>query len=112
MNDDLDQKNLEDKILVCSDCGNRFIWTIGEQQFFISKGLTNAPKRCKPCSAKNKERIKEKHPSWAIICKNCGQKGEVSFQPKSDDTYCSDCFKKMLEERDHAIKALGEEIPE
>ena len=36
---------LEDKTLVCKDCGDKFIWTEGEQKFFIDKGLQNIPKR-------------------------------------------------------------------
>ena len=37
-----------DKILTCLDCGQEFIYTIGEQEFFWAKGLAE-PKRCKPC---------------------------------------------------------------
>ena len=37
-----------EKILICADCGQEFIFTEGEQRYFWSKGLAE-PKRCKPC---------------------------------------------------------------
>lgn len=37
-------------LLKCRDCGNLFVLTTGEQQFFRRKGLT-MPKRCKACRA-------------------------------------------------------------
>ena len=104
--------DLEDKVMVCSDCGNKFIWTAGEQKFFIDKGLRNIPKRCKVCAANYKAKLREKHPAWWVKCKDCGKKTEVTFEPKSDHIFCEDCFKKEIEKRDKAIKELGEEIPQ
>ena len=43
------EKIIEDKTLVCKDCGKEFVFTKGEQEFFAQKGLTNEPKRCKEC---------------------------------------------------------------
>jgi len=103
---------LEDKILVCKDCGNRFIWTVGEQQFFIDKGLQNIPKRCKICTANYKNQLREKHPAWWIKCQICKKKAEVPFEPKTEDIYCAECFKKEADKRDKKIRALGETIPE
>ena len=34
--------------LICTDCGQDFTYTEGEQRYFWSKGLAE-PKRCKPC---------------------------------------------------------------
>ena len=39
----------EDKTLVCKDCGQEFVWTAGEQEFYASRGFENAPQRCKAC---------------------------------------------------------------
>jgi hypothetical protein len=44
----------EDKALSCRDCGARFTWTAGEQEFFDSKGFTNPPTRCPSCRAARK----------------------------------------------------------
>ena len=37
----------EDKTLVCKDCGNEFVFTAGEQEFYAEKGFENEPLRCK-----------------------------------------------------------------
>ena len=37
----------EDKTLVCKECGNEFVFTAGEQEFYAEKGFTNEPQRCK-----------------------------------------------------------------
>jgi len=45
---------MQDKKIVCKDCGTEFIFTVGEQEFYAQKGLTE-PKRCKDCRIKAKE---------------------------------------------------------
>ena len=40
---------MEDKVLVCQDCGKEFVFTVGEQEFYKEKGFENEPKRCKAC---------------------------------------------------------------
>ena len=105
-------KDLEDKTLVCKDCGDKFIFTAGEQKFFLEKGLQNLPKRCKICTAKNRDKLRDKHPMWWIKCRICGKKNEVPFQPTTEDILCEDCFKKLQEERDRKIIASGEKLPE
>lgn len=106
------EKDLEDKMLNCQDCGNKFLWTAGEQKFFLDKGLQNIPKRCKNCVANYKNKLHENHPVWPIKCRRCGKKAEVSFEPKTDDVLCEGCFNQEIEIRNKAIKALGEEVPE
>ena len=44
-----DEGEFQDRNIPCIDCGEDFIWSIGEQVFFRDKGLTNPPKRCKGC---------------------------------------------------------------
>ena len=38
-----------DKTLTCRDCGNEFVFTAGEQEFYAQKGFTNEPTRCPAC---------------------------------------------------------------
>ncbi len=45
---------LKDKTIVCCDCGQEFVFTVGEQKFYQLKGLANEPKRCKACRDKKK----------------------------------------------------------
>ncbi|MEK7096372.1 MAG: zinc-ribbon domain containing protein [Patescibacteria group bacterium] len=106
------EKDLEDKTLLCQDCGNKFLWTAGEQKFFLDKGLQNIPKRCKVCVDVYKKKLHEKHPVWTIKCKKCGKKAEVPFEPKTEDILCESCFNKEIENRNKAIEALGEKVPE
>ena len=47
---------MEDKKLTCKECGNEFIFTAGEQEFYKEKGFENEPKKCKECRAKAKEK--------------------------------------------------------
>ena len=39
----------EDKKLVCKECGQEFIFTAGEQEFYAERGFANEPQRCKAC---------------------------------------------------------------
>lgn len=45
---------MEDKTLVCCDCGSDFVFSSGEQEFYKEKGFDNEPKRCKDCRDKKK----------------------------------------------------------
>ncbi|MCL5102929.1 MAG: zinc-ribbon domain-containing protein [Armatimonadetes bacterium] len=38
----------QDKEITCKDCGQKFVFTAGEQEFFQSRGFSE-PIRCKPC---------------------------------------------------------------
>ena len=40
---------MEDKKIVCKDCGNEFVFTVGEQEFYKEKGFDNDPVRCPDC---------------------------------------------------------------
>jgi len=43
----------EDQEITCADCGNAFVFTAQEQEFFAEKGFS-APKRCRTCRANRK----------------------------------------------------------
>ena|ERR1044071_1003524 len=53
------KSNPGDRTLVCMDCSNKFIFDVGEQAFFKSKGFTD-PKRCPSCRKKIKAQLKRK----------------------------------------------------
>ena len=40
---------MEDKKIVCKDCGKEFVFTVGEQEFYKEKGFENDPVRCLEC---------------------------------------------------------------
>ncbi len=88
----------EDKVLVCQDCGKDFIWTVGEQEFFASKGFVNEPKRCPECRKKRKEGQTQERLMYDAVCAACGKPCKVPFKPtEGRPVYCSECFAKMEE---------------
>ena len=40
---------MEDKKIICKDCGSEFVFTVGEQEFYKEKGFDNDPVRCADC---------------------------------------------------------------
>jgi hypothetical protein len=47
----------QDQTIACKDCGDDFIFSIGEQEFYASKGFDNLPVRCKACKDAKKDRM-------------------------------------------------------
>lgn len=94
-----------DKTLVCSDCGESFVFTAGEQEFHASKGFTREPRRCPNCRRLKKQQNGEAGGSFGggdrrpprqlydAVCASCGKEAKVPFEPRGDrPVYCSDCF--------------------
>jgi CxxC-x17-CxxC domain-containing protein len=89
----------EDKTLKCKECGNEFVFTAGEQEFYAEQGFQNEPQRCKPCRDARKNANRGPREFFTAVCANCGGEARVPFQPNSDrPVYCSDCFAKMREQ--------------
>ena len=40
---------ITDKKLSCSACGDRFVFTAGEQEFLVLRGVQNDPHKCPTC---------------------------------------------------------------
>ena len=40
---------MQDKTIVCRDCSEEFVFTVGEQEFYKEKGFDNEPVRCASC---------------------------------------------------------------
>ena len=69
-----------DKTLVCKDCGNEFVFTAGEQEFYAEKGFQNEP------TGGTRE-------MFDAVCAECGKPTKVPFQPREDrPVYCSECY--------------------
>ena len=47
---------MEDKKIICKDCGEEFLFTVGEQEFYKEKGFENNPVRCPSCRKARKQR--------------------------------------------------------
>ena len=81
-----------DRLLICADCGGEFIFTAGEQLFFLDKQFKNDPKRCKPCKSRRSAQgtgAVAGGPAAAGIsrtetrteCSECGITTTVPFKP-------------------------------
>lgn len=95
-----------DTTLTCRDCGQSFVFTAGEQEFFAARGFTNQPSRCPQCRASRKaERgfgsystggYGREREMFSVTCSRCGGEARVPFQPRGDKpVYCSDCFARQ-----------------
>ncbi|GHV24152.1 hypothetical protein FACS189465_0820 [Clostridia bacterium] len=93
----------EDKTLVCKDCGNEFLFTAGEQEFYVEKGFENEPQRCKGCRDARKNSGRAPRPPgerrlFIAVCASCGGEAKVPFEPRDDrPVYCSECFANIKE---------------
>jgi CxxC-x17-CxxC domain-containing protein len=102
---------LQEKTLVCYDCGSSYTFSVEEQQAFLAKGHTHPPKRCAACRAKRASRRPERPiekekistPSFTptsrqlfnVTCSVCGKETQVPFEPRAGrPVYCSDCYHK------------------
>ena len=103
---------MADQTLYCRDCNAEFTFTVGEQEFYASRGLTNSPSRCPSCRAARKQSgggyssggrgggggYSDRAPRqmYTAICASCGNEAQVPFQPREDrPVYCSDCYQSQ-----------------
>ena len=87
----------EDKTLVCKECGQEFVFTAGEQEFYAEKGLTNEPKTCKACRMARKQAGRPERKLYTAVCAECGGEAKVPFEPHDDSSVlCSACYAKKL----------------
>jgi CxxC-x17-CxxC domain-containing protein len=98
-----------DIALRCRDCGRDFDFTVGEQEFYASRGLTNTPSRCPECRAARKGSqgggnrsygndgySRGSRQMYEATCASCGRETQVPFQPRGDrPVYCSDCYRQQ-----------------
>ncbi len=88
-----------DRILTCNDCGDNFVFSAGEQIFFLDKQFRNDPKHCKPCKLKLRNRVQSSRPvpicrvETPAECSNCGIQTSVPFKPtRGRPVLCRACF--------------------
>ena len=111
--------SFQDKTLTCRDCGQPFVFTAGEQEFYEQRGFTNEPTRCADCRRARKAQQgggggyasggggyssgggygggggydRPQRQMYPAVCSECGKETQVPFQPRGDKPgYCSDCF--------------------
>jgi CxxC-x17-CxxC domain-containing protein len=109
-----------DRTLTCADCGQEFVFTASEQQFYADRGFSD-PRRCRSCRAQRKASMgsgdqgaaggyggggysagggggfRERRPRemFDATCSSCGKTAQVPFRPTSGKpVYCDDCFSR------------------
>ncbi len=94
--------SLSDQTLVCRDCNEEFVFTVGEQEFYASHNLTNTPGRCPSCRAARKSQggygggSRAPRQMYTVTCSSCGNEAQVPFEPRGDKpVYCSDCYQAV-----------------
>lgn len=87
----------EDKTLICKECGQEFVFTAGEQEFYAEKGFENVPQRCRDCrNARKNGGNRGEREMFEAVCADCGGIARVPFKPREDrPVRCSECFAKM-----------------
>ena len=109
-----------DKVLTCADCGQEFVFSAREQEFYATRQFTE-PRRCGSCRASRKASRGDSGGSgygnrssygggssygadggygnrgpremFTATCSSCGKDAQVPFRPTSGKpVYCSDCF--------------------
>jgi CxxC-x17-CxxC domain-containing protein len=95
------EKYMSDKQLLCKDCGNTFVFTEREQEFYKEKQFQNEPQRCPACRAAKKQQIRTGRGSFNnapremfdVTCTSCGKETQVPFQPTGDKPiFCRECY--------------------
>ena len=97
--------NRQDKVLRCRDCGNEFLFSVGEQEFFASKGYVHDPRRCPACRVAYRARQQAMSPEasgrparemYPAVCAQCGAQTLLPFLPRLEKpVYCSTCFDQV-----------------
>ncbi|MBA3531916.1 MAG: zinc-ribbon domain containing protein [Ardenticatenales bacterium] len=103
---------MAERTLTCRDCGNSFVFTEGEQEFFTMKGFSE-PSRCPDCRAAHKRQRQGRdnremsspprdrgtqesrgdRQLYEVECSECGTLTQVPFKPRGHSpVYCRTCF--------------------
>ncbi len=115
------QSEFVDRLLTCVDCHGQFVFTAGEQIFFLDKQFKNDPKRCKPCKCKRATlgaRAGEAPVAAGIArtetrteCSECHIETTVPFKPtQGRPVLCRQCFQTKRAQAGDAAPPTAAEI--
>jgi CxxC-x17-CxxC domain-containing protein len=81
-----------DKNLTCADCGQEFVFTASEQDFYAAGGAGGYGGGGGGYGARDRG----PREMFAATCSSCGREAQVPFRPTSGKpVYCSDCFRSQ-----------------
>jgi chaperonin cofactor prefoldin len=90
----------DDMILNCRQCGEDFVFSEAEQEFYKEKGF-DLPRRCKKCRSIAQTQVAPNH----FTCNKCGNDLE-----EDASVYCGDCLVNIEKESERKIKKMQEAI--
>jgi CxxC-x17-CxxC domain-containing protein len=86
---------LMDRLLRCSHCGMEFVFSAGEQMFFLNRGFINDPRHCKRCRAELRCGFAIPRRATEVVCAECGCSTTVPFKPtQGRAVFCRSCLQK------------------
>jgi CxxC-x17-CxxC domain-containing protein len=102
-----------DRLLICADCNEGFVFSAGEQLYFSDKQFRNDPRRCKACriSRIDKKGIASKalrfrRTETRVICSLCEVETIVPFRPTHGrPVFCRQCFRSV---QSSTVSPVGE----
>ena len=95
-------QEVQDKTLICKDCGGQFVFSVRDQQFYAEKGFENEPQRCRDCrgARKSQRSSSAERDMYDAVCAQCATPTTVPFKPRGDrPVYCRACFATMAPAR-------------
>jgi CxxC-x17-CxxC domain-containing protein len=98
--------SLQDINNSCFDCGVTFTFSVEEQEAYLAKGYSNAPKRCPACREVRKSRqisesnsqnrqsgFRSERRLFPTVCTQCGKNTQVPFEPIAGrSVFCRECY--------------------
>jgi len=101
---------LEDKSIICKDCAEKFLFSSGEQGFFLEKGLLNEPQRCPACREQRRRERQLYNRTSSVVCAGCNAEATVPFVPRLNrPVYCDSCFRAARELERAPVPEIREE---
>ncbi len=97
---------MQEKAVICFDCGAGYTFSVEEQTDFQAKGYNNTPKRCPACRETRKTRqlssgnfrsiqpgFRSERKLFPATCAQCNKVTQVPFEPREGRAvYCRDCY--------------------
>lgn len=103
------QTDFKDVNLICKECGNSFVFTAKEQQFYVKQAFEHVPTRCNDCRLAARERRDRGQEYEAIKCKITGKVGRIPFKPDNpDDAYTAEAFEEEFTKSGRLVNPLTE----
>ena len=96
---------LHDKTISCVDCATDFLFSVAEQEFFLSQGYVSGKSRCKECTRAKKARFGEATDAASrrletTTCLACGQVGHNTKTCTVKPLNCFNCGKTGHKSKD------------